>query len=487
MPRSGDQEQQEVVLNWTKEVGNLQQVARLKQEHIVRFVTAFRREDAGKLAHYLLCEWADGGNLLEFWASIPKPELSASLIQDATKQLWGLARAICAAHYLQKLRHGDLKPENILRFRGKGVIGTLKIGDWGLAKFKDDSTVDQRRVTTTGHGSVRYEPPEVKTGVRTIYGDGQNVRSRLYDVWAMGCIILEFVIWLLEGVSGLDAFRRALTRGQDNTPYYVLRQGQLGKNEAVLHKAVTDVMDRIEKKCTRGTALHDLLSLVKDRLLVVKLPRKLAEPELAEGQDDELLHTTPMQRAITFDKRTSPEPEIEGEEKFQGISALPKEMVIERSDAALVQESVAESTFQITIHDVDAGDNVPTSVPLPKEDAEEEGEDNEPRRALATELQRVLKDMVGKENDSSYWMTDASKSPTDTSFHKETVSKTREYSLLAESGGSSRYVSTGTTFVDSAYSTGPSTVPSIGDSSKPGSLGVEKQQDVSIMVDLYSH
>ncbi len=48
-----------------------------------------------------------------------------------------------------------------------------------------------------------YEPPEAEVG--------QNEpRSRRYDVWSMGCIYLEFAIWLLRGENGLQRFRRDL-------------------------------------------------------------------------------------------------------------------------------------------------------------------------------------------------------------------------------------------------------------------------------------
>src|ERR1700753_3545495 len=137
VPRPGDADQQSVIPNWTKEVGNLRQVTQMKHEHIIRFIAAFRREDGGKQAHYLLCEWADGGNLREFWFSIQRPQLSAKLVKEETKQLLGLAAALASVHYGDKdrrdIRHGDLKPENILRFKGDGIVGTLKIGDWGLA------------------------------------------------------------------------------------------------------------------------------------------------------------------------------------------------------------------------------------------------------------------------------------------------------------------------------------------------------------------
>jgi serine/threonine protein kinase len=130
------------------------------------------------------------------------------LVKDSVKQLLGLARALCEAHYPRTkpiFRHGDLKPENILWFKGgDGEIGTLKIADWGLARQHNLET-EHRSRTSTGSGTRRYEPPEEETG-EGIWANSltpgqadpkqQKKRSRLYDVWAMGCITLEF-LWVI--------------------------------------------------------------------------------------------------------------------------------------------------------------------------------------------------------------------------------------------------------------------------------------------------
>jgi serine/threonine protein kinase len=96
-----------------------------------------------------------------------------------------------AAHK-ESIRHGDLKLENILNFsEGDSSLGTLKIADMGLAKRHVVATQERDVLTSTRYGTVRYEAPETAINIHS--------QSRLYDIWSMGCITLEFVIWNLYG------------------------------------------------------------------------------------------------------------------------------------------------------------------------------------------------------------------------------------------------------------------------------------------------
>ncbi|KAF4494301.1 HET-domain containing protein [Fusarium agapanthi] len=250
-------------LGWEKEVRALWNMREFDQRHIVKFITAFRREDE----HYLILEWADGGNLRNLWDRM-KHRLTANLVKDAFEQLLGLSEALGQVHNPKKessnihFRHGDLKPENILWFKDStdpGKIGTLKIADWGLAKQHQDLTQVRTKQTTTSFGTRLYEPPEEK-------------RSRLYDVWAMGCIWLEFLIWLMYGRHGLTKFKQGFYQvRRDFVRFYEIDDKEVAK----VHKVVKKWMDHMAKDpvCDIGaTALGDLLELIRDRLLVVELP-----------------------------------------------------------------------------------------------------------------------------------------------------------------------------------------------------------------------
>ncbi|EWY89786.1 serine/threonine protein kinase [Fusarium oxysporum NRRL 32931] len=260
------------------------------------------------LSHYFLFPWADGGNLRDFWKSEASPKLSSNLMMDALQQLCGLSKALELLHgYTSQahadpsttreegggIRHGDLKPENILRFRSStpSDLGTLKIADMGLAKHHEVSTKLRQNMTSTKYGTLRYEPPETAV-------NKTQATSRLYDVWSMGCIILEFVVWLLDGQNGLDNFNdsiRGVIKHDYDPPYYITR-GAADQMVALVHPVVMQQLDDLSRRTeaqANRSALGDLVTIVKERLLIVDLPsedRNTPEPS-ENNQGPKITHT----------------------------------------------------------------------------------------------------------------------------------------------------------------------------------------------------
>lgn len=85
--------------------------------------------------------------------------------------------------------HHDLKPENILVFEDEDMrLGVFKISDFGAGKVNQlranivSMKVSQSTVTPT------YASPDKKVNGRL---------SRPYDMWSIGCIFLELLVWLL--------------------------------------------------------------------------------------------------------------------------------------------------------------------------------------------------------------------------------------------------------------------------------------------------
>jgi serine/threonine protein kinase len=200
-----------------------------------------------------------------------------------------MARALCALHNFREerppdrpgeagdpddggggIRHGDLKPENILRFgpRDEIDIGTLKIADMGLAKHHLQNTRLRHKVTSTKYGTTRYEPPEVEHSLNKM-----PALSRLYDIWSMGCITLELLIWLLRGNDALVKFDELLDPAKPGRPFYGVEETG-GVKEAVIRNEVNAYIGELEKDpiCAKGSALGDLLDIVKNKLLVIALP-----------------------------------------------------------------------------------------------------------------------------------------------------------------------------------------------------------------------
>ena len=94
--------------------------------------------------------------------------------------------------------HHDLKPENILYFKGLGPgAGSFKIADFGSGKVHTYRSGTGSQNTASPNGTLTYEPPEAMKEGKT---------SRPYDVWSMGCVFLEMLIWAVYDYDSVTSF-----------------------------------------------------------------------------------------------------------------------------------------------------------------------------------------------------------------------------------------------------------------------------------------
>lgn len=106
------------------------------------------------------------------------------------RSIFGLVSGICYLHQEVEGRvitHHDLKPLNILM-----VDDELKIADFGHAHLRPtiEGSASEGRL-----GSYEYQPPEYynRDGSRA-----QGKYGRAFDVWAVGCIILELTTLIVD-------------------------------------------------------------------------------------------------------------------------------------------------------------------------------------------------------------------------------------------------------------------------------------------------
>jgi serine/threonine protein kinase len=315
-------------------------IRNLNHPHLIRSFAYYKK---GK-SHFLIFPWADHGNLREFWKKSP-PGLDQQYLKWVFKQFRGLAGAIERLHHSQEdkaTRHGDLKPENILCFSGNGSNNnhdecTLVITDVGLSKCHDKLTEYRKEATKTHSGTIMYEPPETEL-------QPDQPRSRRYDVWSLGCIYLEFVVWLLYGVDDLDRFRSDLTSSGSHTRFYVLEEdSETRKRKSRLNDAVTKWVDWIKKdpRCTKNTAIRSLIDLIVNRMLIadVSCPPKLVShhtPDLAQEEGTCRGKSTPfvVVRKPTMDVNT---------EKSLSLDSVSRATATEVRDK---MEEIAEKAAQ---------------------------------------------------------------------------------------------------------------------------------------------
>lgn len=320
-------EQREILQAWENEAGTLEAINGLNHNHIIKCIAAIRRGNG----RYFMFPWATGRSLRDFWDKTPRQPPSAEIILQVITQLRGIADALDELHNFEggrsvtrpserqddveessdesdnnpaqsnpenpqvmlddlpivldnevddyrdartapSIRHGDLKPENILRFvDNASQLGTLRLADMGLAKRHVVATQLRSKGTNTRWSTRQYEAPEALSD--------KNARSRLYDVWSMGCITLEFIIWILYGNAELGKMYSEV-KGLTNQiwQYYKIVPHTADEpGGARVHPVVNrwvNYIDQVDPECKDGqsSAIKDLLAVVREKLLVVPLP-----------------------------------------------------------------------------------------------------------------------------------------------------------------------------------------------------------------------
>lgn len=248
-----------------------------KLSHVVDVKAMFTQ--SGKI--YLVFPWADGGNLLNFWQQNDDYNCRLRIIQEFVPhilaQLEGISLALRKLHDFNgngaSYRHGDLKPENILLFHSENgadaFASVWKMSDFGLAKLHEKATGQRYRMQATSmrpFGTTSYRPPEA-------WARSDKPTSRLFDVWSMGCIILELVTWLVYGMNGLEELTRN-TGWLDKQSCFWIGQydHQRGWFGVTVHEYVTELISRLKTDLRKSPALFKLAELVENELLVIDLP-----------------------------------------------------------------------------------------------------------------------------------------------------------------------------------------------------------------------
>ncbi|KAK1959986.1 kinase-like protein [Colletotrichum sublineola] len=240
---------------YKKELESLSMIRPLRHSHLIQPLAAYTRV---RLQGFLF-PWAEGGNLEEFWRRDTKlAAADRGLMRWVLHQLCGLCGATKKLH-TKNCRHTDLKPANILLFRENGypkTPGTLRIADVGLAKIHDDETRQRKAITQAKTGSVRYEPPELGR---------EDQLSRVYDVWCLGCVFLEFLIW---GVYGWKFFSDFSNNTRQLQFWEQTADGEIQQHQHVKTIIAKMFRDLKSGNTKRQSALEDCLELVDKRMLV---------------------------------------------------------------------------------------------------------------------------------------------------------------------------------------------------------------------------
>jgi serine/threonine protein kinase len=261
-----------------REKENLTGIQNLNNRHLIKHIATCQQNTD----YYVVFPFANGGNLLEYWEREIEIPRSLDLIMWSLQQMLGLAGALYTLHHDLgadiHCRHGDIKPANILLFE-KGDDRILVLADLGVSRFHEERTHMRRGGTTTMATTLSYEAPEVLE-----LGNKDKPRARTYDIWSLGCVFLEFVIFLLYDFKAVKNFednrKRTTTCDNPNASFFQTTSN----GHAEILPEVFDAIEalREDPRCRGGTSLNVLVNLIADKLLVTVVENRWRAEQLHE-------------------------------------------------------------------------------------------------------------------------------------------------------------------------------------------------------------
>jgi serine/threonine protein kinase len=171
---------------WRRFAREARALAALHNKHVVRV------HDAGTLPsglRYLVMELLEGKDLRRLLA-----ERGTLPVAEAVDHALQVCSALGDAHRLHII-HRDIKPENIFLARFRACDPTIKLLDFGVARFLDDK--GQLTVPGRGVGSPRYLSPE------QLMNPGSA--DQCSDIWGVGLLLYE----LISGRSPFEGMNTA--------------------------------------------------------------------------------------------------------------------------------------------------------------------------------------------------------------------------------------------------------------------------------------
>jgi serine/threonine protein kinase len=247
------------------ELRNLSILRLLKHPNIIQLLGSYTYR--GK--HNLIFPLARGGTLTDLIRK-PRPPLFKS-DEKIIIALSGLCSAVCAVHrqfsddhtLLGIGCHHDLKPKNIFVDEDKFLLA-----DFGLSRFK---TATEDSDTSYKHVGGDYVAPECEGFEASGNINTKTIIGRPSDVWSLGCIMAEVLVYMKMGPEGVARFEDERKFRIGPLTIHRFHRG-LKEEEPVV---VAYLADLLEKSNTRSERL--LNELVRHTLQLNPKARPTAE------------------------------------------------------------------------------------------------------------------------------------------------------------------------------------------------------------------
>jgi serine/threonine protein kinase len=268
--------------DFANESNILRALSRRPHEHIAQAVSSWTSSQTS----YILFPLADG-DLYHFFRTPPPSELNKEFSIWILQQAGGVCDAIKYIHNYEfeesdlstaktKMRrigfHHDLKPANILLYGAEGKRPTWKIGDFGSGAVKDVAVNSReclynRKAST---GDPVYSAPEYVVDGRVSYPK---------DIWSLGCIYLEILVWALDQLGGLSRFEQARLEFSQDCPDHAPTFWCQKNGGPYLNPAVDRKLSCLELRCKATGFFAEFLSITR-QMLAVDPVHRLTAPQV---------------------------------------------------------------------------------------------------------------------------------------------------------------------------------------------------------------
>ncbi|KAK9423247.1 putative Protein kinase domain-containing protein [Seiridium unicorne] len=232
---------------------------RLKHPNILQLVSCYTYNSN----HYLISPFVPGETLRKYLEG-PKPsDLSR---EEMYFSIAGLASAIWALHeFVQgdtesshKGHHQDLWPENILVDGSRFILA-----DFGLSSIK---SMDESSRTPFKGRKGYCQAPEC-ADLRPPYHEHETTRAT--DIFSLGCIITDLLIYLTRGSSGVKEFREAREFRMSPMCYSLYHRGD------TCNDAVAAWLERAARE-DGNKSMHEVVQIVGEMLRISPTARPKA-------------------------------------------------------------------------------------------------------------------------------------------------------------------------------------------------------------------
>ena len=235
---------------YDNEVRVLSILQRLNHPNILKLLACYTHKNK----HNIISPYVTGGTLHTFL----QREKASSLTQGKIfYMISGLASAVWALHEIfsedtgatLKGLHQDLRPVNVL-YDGNRLI----LADFGLSSIKSAA----ENSNTPFKGRVDYYQAPECADLGPPYEEHETTRAT--DIFALGCIITDMIVYHFKGRAGLDAFQKS--RNFILPPFHY----HLYHNGTTLNEAVADILHQVSEQEDSASLrnLAELVSLMLD-------------------------------------------------------------------------------------------------------------------------------------------------------------------------------------------------------------------------------